>query len=73
MFLCALSFRVFTSVVWFCMQGVGITKYCEVMCEEGRGHKAFHKVFHKVFRKVLQSIVGSGARNGGGTQILGEA
>ena len=37
-FFCALSFRVFTSVVWFCMQGVGITKYCGVRCEEGRRH-----------------------------------
>ena len=63
------------------MQEVGITKYCEVMCEEGRQHKVYHKVFHKVFhkvlqsishsshkvfQKVLQSIVGSGVRKGGG-------
>ena len=37
-FFCALSFRVFTSVVWFRMYGVSVTRYWEVMCEEGRRH-----------------------------------
>ena len=54
-FFCALFFRVFTSVVWFCMYGVGITKYCGVRCKEVF-HKAFHKVFHKVLKSISQSI-----------------
>ena len=70
---CALSFRVFTSVVWFRMYGVGVTRYWEVMCEEGRRHKLFHKrfhkVFHEVFHKVLKSIVGSCVRQGAAQSI----
>ena len=48
------------------MYGVGVTRYWEVMCEEGRRHKVFHKrfhkVFHEVFHKVLKSIMGSCVR-----------
>ena len=72
-FFCALFFRVFTSVVWFRMYGVGVTRYWEVMCEEGRRHKVFHKrfhkVFHEVFHKVLKSIVGSCVRQGAAQSI----
>ena len=61
------------SLVLYGFVGVGVTRYWEVMCEEGRRHKVFHKrfhkVFHEVFHKVLKSIVGSCVRQGAAQSI----